>query len=645
MAYDKLFEPGYIGKVKIKNRLVMSPMNTHFSIGDPAVLSERYFEYYKARARGGVGLIITTHVKAEKNIDPYPLTYGYATFDSVSQIKYFNEITEMAHRYDAKIAIELSPGTGRLADATLKDKWPVGPSEIEILGMPGVKTRALTKDEIHGLVEAYGKAAGLAKQAGFDIIYVHFTAYLGDQFLSSAWNHRTDEYGGSLENRMRFLLECIESARNNVGSDFPMIVGLALDHGFPGGRELDETIEIAKRLKQIGIDTLHLRRGSYDNMNLLIPTEYMEDAVSVDYAAKVREQAGIQVISDGNISDPVLANKLMEENKLDFVGLGRALLADPEWVNKVRADKKEDIVPCVRCMQCINRIFFGQYAACSVNPVLGKEYLSPILPAKKPKKVLVIGGGMAGMAFAKMAEEKGHDVTLLESTSELGGHLLEGAVMDHKKEVDAYCRHLVREIKNSGVKVKYNTRATKELVKELNPDAVVVATGSVPVIPDVPGIDRPNVRIATKLLKEGQDTGQNVIIVGGGLVGCETGLHLAEKGKKVTIIDMLPEVAQDVIFMARFSLLEALKNKGIETYGGLKLTEITESGIVVEDSNGDKKEMACDTVVIAVGLKADDTLYNELVNEFDEVYRIGDCIKARKFIDAIQEAFQVAVDI
>ncbi|WP_324361036.1 FAD-dependent oxidoreductase [Acetivibrio sp.] len=351
------------------------------------------------------------------------------------------------------------------------------------------------------------------------------------------------------------------------------------------------------------------------------------------------------MISDGNISDPVLANKLVEENKLDFVGLGRALLADPEWVNKVRADKKEDIVPCVRCMQCINRIFFGQFAACSVNPVLGKEYLSPILPAKKPKKVLVIGGGMAGMVFAKMAEEKGHDVTLLESTSKLGGHLLEGAIMDHKKEVDSYCKHLIREIKNSNVKVEYNTRATKELVKELNPDAVVVATGSVPVIPEVPGIDRPNVRIATKMLKEGGDTGQNVIIVGGGLVGCETGLYLAQKGKKVTIIDMLPEVAQDVIFMARFSLLEALRSKGIETQGGLKLTEITESGIIVEDTNGNKKEMTCDTVVIATGLKADDSLYNELVNEFDEVYRIGDCIKARKFIDATQEAFQVAADI
>ncbi len=203
-------------------------MNTHFSIGEPPVLGERYFEYYKDRAKGGVGLIITTHVKAEKKVDPYPLTYGYATLDSVNQIKYFYEITEMAHRYDAKIAIELSPGTGRLADDALEGKWPVGPSENGLLGNPEIKTRELTKDEIAELVQAYGKAAGLAKQAGFDIIYVHFIAYLGDQFLSSVWNRRTDEYGGSLENRMRFLLECIESTRANVGSNvltFTQIAG------------------------------------------------------------------------------------------------------------------------------------------------------------------------------------------------------------------------------------------------------------------------------------------------------------------------------------------------------------------------------------------------------------------------------------
>ena len=645
MAFEKLFEPAYIGKLKIKNRLVLSPMNTHFSIGEPSVLAEKYYEYYKARAKGGVGLIITTHVKAEKEIDPYPLSFGYATLDSPSQIKYFYEITETAHRYDSKVAIELSPGTGRLADTALEGRWPVGPSENGLLGMSDIKTRELTKAEIKKLVDAYGASAGLAKQAGFDIIYIHFTAYLGDQFLSSVWNRRTDEYGGSLENRMRFLVECIESAKNNVGEDFPMIVGLALDHGFPGGREFDETIEIAKRMKAMGIDTLHLRRGSYDNMNLLIPTEYMEDGVSVEYANIVRDKVGIQVITDGNISDPELANKLIAENKVDFVGLGRALLADPEWVNKVRINKKEDIIPCVRCMQCINRVSFGQYAACSVNPFLGKEYLSPIIPTNNPKNILVIGGGMAGMEFALLASNKGHKVTLIESTSKLGGHLLEGAVMEHKKEVKAYCEYLVRKIKNSDVNVKYNTRGTKELVQKHKPDALVIATGSSPVIPQVPGIDKPNVKIAVDLLKNNEKTGQNIIIVGGGLVGCETGLHLSKKGKNVTIIDMLPEVAQDVIFMSKGSLLQALSDKGVKTKGGQELLEVTDKGIIVKELRGNTKELSCDTVIISTGFKANDSLFDELKNEVDEIYKIGDCIKARKFIDATQEAFQIAVDI
>ncbi|HZK28234.1 MAG TPA: NAD(P)/FAD-dependent oxidoreductase [Thermoclostridium sp.] len=620
-------------------------MNTHFSIGEPPVLGERYFEYYKDRAKGGVGLIITTHVKAEKKVDPYPLTYGYATLDSINQIKYFYEITEMVHRYDAKIAIELSPGTGRLADDALEGKWPVGPSENGLLGNPEIKTRELTKDEIAELVQAYGKAAGLAKQAGFDIIYVHFIAYLGDQFLSSVWNRRTDEYGGSLENRMRFLLECIESTRANVGRDFPLIIGLALDHGFPDGRELGETIEMAKILKGIGIDTLHLRRGSYDNMNLLIPTEYMQDGVSVEYANKVREEVGIQVISDGNIGDPVLANKLIEDNKLDFIGLGRPLLADPEWVNKARTGKKEDIIPCVRCMQCINRVLFGQYAACSVNPVLGNEYLSPIIPTNKPKDVLIIGGGMAGIQAAIYAKEKGHRVTLIEKSSLLGGHLLEGAIMDHKKEVDAYCKYLVRKIKHSNIDVRYNTPGTKELVQELKPDAVIIATGSSPIIPKVPGIDKANVRIATTMLKEREKIGENVVIVGGGLVGCETGLHLAEKGKSVTIIDKLPEVAQDVIFMAKFSMLQSLKEKGVKTEGGLELEEITDKGVIVKESSGNSKELPCDTVIISIGFNANDSLYYQLKDHVNEIYKIGDCIKARKFIDATHEAYLVAQDI
>lgn len=645
MAYNKLFQKGHIGNLELKNRIVMSPMHPHFAMGDPLFLGERFYEYYKARAKGGVGLIITSHVKAEKTIDPYPQTYGFPTFDSVKMLKYFHEITEMAHRYDTKIAIELSPGTGRLADEILPDKYPAGPSENGLLTMPHIKTRELTIDEIKQLVASYGKAAGLAKMAGFDAIYIHFLAYLGDQFITEAWNRRTDEYGGNLDNRMRFLTECIESVRQNVGLDFPLIVGLALDHGFPGGRELDETIEIAKRLKKMGIDTLHLRRGSYDNMNLLIPTEYMEDGVSVEYANKVREQVGIQVISDGSISDPEFANKLIDENKLDFVGIARPLLADPEWVNKVKNGQKEDIVPCIRCMQCINRVFFGQYCACSVNPVLGKEYATPIIHTNKAKDILVIGGGMAGICFALLADRKGHKVTIWEKTSELGGHLLEGAVMEHKKEVAAYYRHLLKEIKNSKVKVMFNTEATKEKVQKMKPDAVIVATGSVPIVPQVHGINNPKVKIAVDLLKNDEDTGQNVFIIGGGLVGCETGLHLAKKGKNVTIIDMLPEIAQDVIFMSRFSLLQALNEKGIKMLSATRLSEVTDKGIIVEDNKGGLTEYPCDTVLIAAGLKADDTLYCELKDEVKEIYKIGDCIEARKFIDATQEAFLIAKDI
>lgn len=643
MRYPRLFEEGSIGSLHLKNRIVMSPMNTHFTEDDK--MTERYVEYYKERARGGAGLIITTHVKAEKKIDPYPLTYGYATLDSGREIKYFHEVTETAHRYGAKIAIELSPGTGRLAEVILPDKHPVGPSEIPLLGMPEVKTRALTREEIHQLVESYGEAARLAKQAGFDILYVHAAAYLADQFLTSVWNKRTDEYGGSLENRMRFLLECIASARKQIGDTFPLIVGLVLDHGFPGGRELNETIEICRKMKEIGIDALHLRRGSYDNMNLLVPTEYMGDAVSAEAAYEVKKAVSLPIIVDGNISDPDLAERLLAEGKLDFVGLGRALLSDPYWPHKVKAGKKEDITPCIRCMQCINRVILGYYAACSVNPRLGKEYLTPLLPADRPKRILVIGGGAAGMTFAMLAADKGHEVTLLEKKSSLGGHLLEAAVPAHKKEVDAYHEWLKRQVQNSDIDIRLQTEGTREYVLKFKPDALVVATGSVPSLPQVPGIDGPNTVLATEVLAENRKTGQKVVIVGAGLVGCETALYLSAQGKDITMIDMLPEIAADVIFMARLSLLQSLQEHGIRSLPGLKLKEVTKQGILVENENGEQQSLEADTVVLATGLSANNSLYDQLYGEVAEIYQIGDCLQPRKIIDATQEAFMIAKDI
>ena len=642
MKYPKLFEPATIGSLNLRNRIVLSPMHTNFTVGNK--FTERYIEYYKERAKGGAGLIITNHVMAEIDVDPYATTFGYPTLDSASEIKYFAHLTEGVHEYGAKIAIELSPGTGRLADEFIPGKPPVGPSEISLLMMPDVKTRELTKEEIQQLVEAYGRAAGFAKRSGFDAIYVHFLAYLGDQFITSCWNQRQDEYGGSLENRMRFLFECINSARSNVGDDFPLIVGLALDHGFPEGRQLDETIEMAKRLEPLNINALHLRRGSYDAMNLLIPTSYMEDGTSVEYAYEVKKAVNIPVIVDGNLTDVGYCEKLLEEGKTDFIGMGRPFITDPYWPKKAREEKNEEILPCIRCMQCINRVFFSRYSACSVNPEYGREYEGPLAKTTKPKKVLVVGGGPAGMTTAKYLAEKGHDVTLVEKGKQLGGHLLEAAVPAYKKGTDGYLEWLKRQVEKLNIKVKLGTEVTRDFVSDLKPDAVVVSTGSVPQVPPVPGIDGRNVKIATELLVNfTNDVGDNVVVVGTGLVGCEMALFLKEKGKNnVTLIDMLPEIAYDVIYMARFSLLNELQQKGIKGRPGLKLKEVTPKGIVVEDTKGHVENIEADTVILATGLKAKEDLYDQLLDKVAEVYKIGDCVEPRKFIDAVQEAYAIA---
>ncbi|MGI5901578.1 MAG: FAD-dependent oxidoreductase [Desulfitobacteriia bacterium] len=642
MKYPKLFEPAALGLLNLRNRIVLSPMHTNFTVGEK--YTDRYIEYYKERAKGGVGLIITAHVMAEVDVDPYPTTFGYPTLDSAREIKYFSELTEGVHKYGAKIAIELSPGTGRLADELVPGKPPVGPSEISLLMMPDVKTRELAREEIKQLVKAYGKAAGFARKAGFDALYVHFLAYLGDQFLTSCWNQRQDEYGGSLENRMRFLVECIESARAEAGADFPLIVGLALDHGFPEGRQLAETIEIVKKLEPLNIDALHLRRGSYDAMNLLIPTSYMQDGISVDYASEVKKAVNIPVIVDGNLTDVEYCEKLLKEGKTDFIGMGRPFITDPYWPRKARAGKEKDILPCIRCMQCINRVFFAQYSACSVNPQYGREYEGDLAKASNPKKVLVVGGGPAGMTVAKYAAEKGHAVTLVEKGTKLGGHLLEAAVPAYKKGTRGYLEWLERQMEKLNIQVKLGTEATEEYVLHFKPDAVVVCTGSVPLVPSVPGIDGPNVKIATELFANfTEDVGDNVVVVGAGLVGCEMALYLKEKGRKqVTLIDMLPEIAHDVLYMARFSLLDELEQKGVAGRPGLKLKEVTSQGVVVEDSQGKTENLEAETVILATGLKANNLLYEQLLDQVNEVYKIGDCVSPRKFIDAVQEAYAIA---
>ena len=452
--YIKLFEPGRIGPLGLKNRIVLSPLHSKNAEGYENRYSHWYTEYFRERAKGGVGLMITGNVKAEKTIDPYPLKSTFPCMDSELAIRDFCEVTETVHHYGAKIAVQLSAGTGRLADEPLPHNWPGAPSRIPFFhpALKELRTRELTRGEIARLVEAYGYAAGIAKRAGFDALYVHAHSYLIDQFLSSCWNQRSDEYGGTLENRMRFLLQCLESARRSVGREFPIIVGLGLEHGFEGGRKIEESIEIAKKLEKEGVHGLHLREGSYDAMAQTMPNAYMEDGPSVPNAVKIKQAVSLPIIVDGGLGDPDFSETLLMEKKVDFIGLARPLLADPEWPRKVKAGKKEDIRPCIRCMECITRNMLGKFTGCSVNPRVGRERELPPLPPLVRKRVMVIGGGPGGMEAARVAAQRGHEVTLVEKDQMLGGHLVEACVPSFKRLLGEYRRWMERQLAASGAK-------------------------------------------------------------------------------------------------------------------------------------------------------------------------------------------------
>ena len=643
MRYEKLFSPIHLGSVEIKNRIFMSPMHVNLSESPNGHFTKRYIDYYRERARGGVGLIITGHVKAERTVDPYPCLSRFPCLDRLDEVKYFAELVEAVHLYGAKIAVELSAGTGRIADCIVDGHYPSAPSEVPLLINPKMNSRALTPDTIRQLIDAYGVAAANAKAAGFDFIYIHASAYLMDQFLTPCWNQRTDEYGGSIENRMRFMMECIDSARRHVGTDFPLIAGFAMDQGVANGKSRDDCVAIARGLEAKGILALHLRHGSYDAMNLLIPTNLDTTEIAVDDAAAIRAEVSIPVLVDGALLSPDVCERILQEGRADMTGIARPLLADPEWVGKARSGKAEDIRPCLRCMECINRVSLRKYSGCSVNPLMGREQEGHERKAARSKKVLVIGAGQSGLLTALYASQFGHQVTLVEKKASLGGHMLEGSAPPFKKETARYLGWVLRQLEKTDATVKTGITVDRGFVESLAPDAVVLCSGSVTSVPDVPGIKGPNVRLATDVLMDSSDTGSHVVIVGAGLVGCETALDLARKGKKVTLVEMLPRIGTGIILMAKGAYLSAIHKAGIECRTNVKLAEVIADGIRVADPGGQIHEIKADTVVMATGLRSEDKLYGELSQSVQEIYRAGDCLSPRKFIDAGREAYAIAI--
>ncbi len=636
--FQKLFEPGRIGSMEIKNRLVMPPMGTSLALKDGTV-TDRQIDYYEERAKGGPGLVIVELACVDAPVGKAMVKQ--VAIDDDRFIPGLSRLAEAIKRNGARAAIQIHHA-GRQTSARWTGHQLVAPSPIAMSG--GEQPRELTLEEIATLVARFGEAAERAKRAGFDGVEIHGAhCYLICQFLSPLSNHRQDAYGGSIENRARFLLEIIRAIRKRVGKDYPVWCRLsAMEIGAEGGITLEDTQVVAQLAEKAGADAIHV--SAHPVAPARRPPMAQPPCAFVPFAEAIKRVVSVPVITVSRIP-PELGEEVIREGKADFISIGRPLLADPHLPQKVAAGRMEDIRPCLYCLTCLDSLNWRKEGVCcAVNPTLGREREYAVKPAESPKRVIVVGGGPGGMEAASVAALRGHKVVLFDDGDELGGQMLLAVKPPFKETIETFRQYLVRQVTKSGVELRLRERFTSGWLAKLKPDVVVLATGVVPFIPQIPGIDGGQVIQASQVLA-GDEVGERVVVVGGELVGCETALYLAERGKKVTIMRRGPELATKVNQFIRIPLIGRLQAKGVTILTGVEYEEISDSGVVIRNGAGERKVVEADTVVLAAGAKPNTELLALVEGKVSKVLCVGDCVQPRGIREAVEEGCRAGLTI
>lgn len=639
----------------------MAPMGNDCMVHPDGSLDRCAIDYFVERARGGVGLIITGMFKVENEIEP--TSPGTVPLISHGGLPSYFELADAVHSLGSKIFLQLTAGFGRVGPPGLLLKPPRAPSAVPSYWDPKIICQALTAEEVGHYVRSFGDAAKIVAEAGIDGVEVHAVheGYLLDQFATAMFNQRADRYGGDLRGRLTFPIEIVHEIKKSVSEDFPVVLRFSVKSfvkgwnqgGLPGeafaeqGRDLEEGLQAASILEEAGYDAFDADCGSHEAWYWAHPPVYQIHGSLLPFISELKKVVAVPVLGAGRLDIPELAEEAISEDKVDMVSIGRGLLTDPYWVRKIEEGHPERIRPCIGCHDgCLERICVSLPISCAVNPTVGREGSYGLEFVKKPKKVMIVGGGVAGLEAARAAALRGHEVVLYEKGNSVGGHLIAASIPSFKKDLERLLEWYRLELEGLKVPLQLGIEVTPALIEGEKPDVTVIATGSRSRCLDIPGIGKASVSTDIDLLLGRKKAGEKVVIVGGGMNGCETSLWLAQQGKKVTLVEILPELMMTgkvpVPHANRLMLLDLLEFHHVEVLTRSSIAEVKEEGVVLVGKGPDKKEIAADTVGISVGLTPSRDLYDALIGKIPYLFLIGDAREVRNVMGSVWDAYEVA---